>query len=156
MADVLGDSLGVLRPTIINRPYEQQAQRYLDLPGVDIWAPCAIGQVEGLVWDRLECVVKGRIHDAHGLWWNAHVRANLLQNLVNTGGITQWQCLIHFFFFLLGFRGHFLGTLFAKNEKVSGKLRHDVNIFPVPWEEEWLLVTGWVSYIGPTFKWDLG
>lgn len=32
VADVLGDSLSVLRPTVINRPYGQQAQGYLDLP----------------------------------------------------------------------------------------------------------------------------
>lgn len=49
VADVLGDGLGIFRPSVINHLYGQQAQGCLYLPGVDICATCATGKVGGLV-----------------------------------------------------------------------------------------------------------
>ena len=88
MAGELGDSLGALGDGVLGElPGEDETDGGLDLAGTESVPLVVEDELAGLGSDALEDVVGERVHDAHGLRADAGVFVNLLEDLVDVGGV---------------------------------------------------------------------
>mgnify|MGYP000910228047 CR=1 FL=1 len=84
----LGDSLGSLRDSMLGKlTREHKTNSRLDLAGREGGLLVVGGKLSGLAGDALEDVVDERVHDAHPLLADAGVGVDLLEDLVDVGGV---------------------------------------------------------------------
>jgi len=85
---VLGDCLGTLRDGMLGKfSREEESDRGLDLSGSDGVSLLVAGELSSLKSDSFEDIVDERVHDAHGLVGDSSVGVDLLEDLVDEGGI---------------------------------------------------------------------
>ena len=88
LGGVLGDSLGAFRHGVLGQlSREHEADGGLDLAGRQSGLLVVAAQFASLASDALEDVVDEGVHDGHGLLGDASVGVNLLQHLVDVGGV---------------------------------------------------------------------
>src|SRR3989338_1069106 len=84
----LGDRLGALRHGVLGEfSGEEQADGSLDLPRGDGVLLVVASKTAGLGGDALKDVVDKGVHDLHGSGGDPSVGVNLLEHLVDVGGV---------------------------------------------------------------------
>ena len=95
---VLGDSLCTFGDGVLSQlSWQQKTDWGLDLARRDGWSTVVVAQLWGLVGDSLEDVVDKGVHDAHGLARDSSVRVDLLQDLVDVGGMVSFLLFLRCF-----------------------------------------------------------
>ena len=85
---VLGDGLGAFRHSVLRQfAGKDEADGGLDLAGREGALLVVAAQLAGFGSALLEDVVDERVHDGHGALGDASVGVNLLQHLVDVGGV---------------------------------------------------------------------
>ena len=108
----LGDGLGTLGDGVLGElTGEHEADGGLDLPGGEGGLLVVGGKLAGLGGDALEDVVDERVHDGHALLGDAGVGVDLLEDLVDIGGVALDALLLGAAGGLLGCLGSLLGAL---------------------------------------------
>ena len=88
-AGVLGDGLGALRHGVLGQlSREQKADSRLDLAGGDGGALVVGSELGGLAGNALEDIVDEGVQDGHGLVGDTGVGVDLLEDLVDVGGVS--------------------------------------------------------------------
>ena len=90
---------------------EHEADGGLDLSGGEGGLLVVRGKLAGLGGDALEDVVDERVHDGHALLGDAGVGVDLLEDLVDIGGVALDALLLGAAGGLLGCLGSLLGAL---------------------------------------------
>src|SRR3989338_3723580 len=91
----LGDRLGALRHGVLGEfSGEEQADGSLDLPRGDGVLLVVASKTAGLGGDALKDVVDEGVHDVHGGSGDSSVGVNLLQDLVDVGGVRGIRALL--------------------------------------------------------------
>ena len=84
----LGDGLGSLGDGVLGEfTGKHKADGRLDLAGRERGLLVVGGELPGLAGDALEDVVDERVHDGHSLLADAGVGVDLLEHLVDVGGV---------------------------------------------------------------------
>ena len=84
----LGDGLGSLRYGVLGKlTGKHETNGSLDLAGREGRLLVVGGKLTGLAGDALEDVIDERVHDAHPLLADAGVGVDLLEDLVDVGGV---------------------------------------------------------------------
>ena len=106
----LGDSLGSLRHGVLGElTGKHETNGSLDLAGRESGLLVVGGKLSSLAGDALEDVVDERVHDAHPLLADAGVGVDLLEDLVDVGGVGFDALLAALLLAAIG--GDFLGSL---------------------------------------------
>jgi len=106
----LGDSLGSLRNGVLGElTGKHETNGSLDLAGRESGLLVVGGKLSSLAGDALEDVVDERVHDAHPLLADAGVGVDLLEDLVDVGGVGFDALLAALLLGALG--GDLLGSL---------------------------------------------
>ena len=85
---VLGDGLGALGHGVLGElAGEEEPDGGLDLAGGDGALLVVPGEPGGLTGEPLEEIVDEGVHDGHGLGGDTGVRVDLLEHLVDVGGV---------------------------------------------------------------------
>ena len=107
---IFGDSLGTLRDGMLGEfSRKNKTNSSLNLSGRKSGFLVVTDQATSFRGDTLEDIVDERVHDRHGLSGNTSVRVNLLQHLVNVGGVRLNSLLTTRLSMGGGFLGGFLG-----------------------------------------------
>ena len=105
----LGDGLGSLRHGVLGElTGKHETNGSLDLAGRESGLLVVGGKLSSLAGDALEDIVDERVHDAHPLLADAGVGVDLLQDLVDVGGVGFDALLAAL---LLALCGDLLGSL---------------------------------------------
>jgi len=92
---VLGDSLGALRDGVLGQlTGEDETDGGLDLAGGDGGALVVGSELGGLTGDTLKDVVDEGVQDGHGLVGDTGIGVDLLQDLVDVGGVSLGASLL--------------------------------------------------------------
>jgi len=87
-SSVLGDSLGALRDGVLGKlSGENEPDGSLDLAGLKGHLLVVLGELSGLSSDAVEDVVDEGVHHGHALLGDSSVGVDLLQHLVDVGGV---------------------------------------------------------------------
>ena len=106
----LGDSLGSLRNGVLGElTRKHETNGSLNLAGGESGLLVVGGKLSSLAGDALEDVVDERVHDAHPLLADAGVGVDLLEDLVDVGGVGFDALLAALLLAALG--GDLLGSL---------------------------------------------
>ena len=106
----LGDSLGSLRNGVLGElTGKHETNGSLNLAGRESGLLVVGGKLSSLAGDALEDVVDERVHDAHPLLADAGVGVDLLEDLVDVGGVGFDTLLAALLLAALG--GNLLGVL---------------------------------------------
>jgi len=106
----LGDGLGALRDGVLGKlTREHEANGGLDLARREGGLLVVGGELSSLASNALEDVVDERVHDAHALLADAGVGVDLLEHLVDVGGV-GFDALLAALLLVAG-GGDFLGSL---------------------------------------------
>jgi hypothetical protein len=123
---VLGHGLGALRHGVLGElSREEQTDGGLDFAGRQGGLLVVADQLARLAGDALEQVVDERVHDRHATAGDAGVGVNLLQHLVDVGGIRLSATLLP----LAALCGRLLGLAFAGRFCCCYFGRHNSNVF---------------------------
>jgi hypothetical protein len=105
----LGDGLGSLRHGVLGElTWKHETNSSLDLAGRESGLLIVGGKLSSLAGDALKDIIDERVHDAHPFLANAGVGVDLLQDLVDVGGV-GFDALLAALLLALG--GDLLGSL---------------------------------------------
>ena len=111
-ACVFSDSLCAFTDRVFGQfTWQQKSHWCLDFATRYCRATIVIWELGWLIGDSLKDVIDKRVHDAHGLAWDASVWVNLLEDFVNVDGVGFLPLLLSFAFSFYAF--HWLDCFFG-------------------------------------------